>query len=93
MRAIVKETVPRLAPGCRMGVGEGREEMLLIPEGALRMIGPARMIVERCDGQRTVGVIIDELCRLFPSENRARIENEVTELLVHLHGRGAIEVG
>jgi pyrroloquinoline quinone biosynthesis protein D len=92
MNAIVKETVPRLAPGCRMGEGEGREEMLLIPEGALRMRGPVRVILERCDGQRTVGVIIDELCQLFPSESRTRIENEVTELLAHLHGRGAIEL-
>jgi pyrroloquinoline quinone biosynthesis protein D len=92
VNAIVKETVPRLAPGCRMGEGEGREEMLLVPEGALRMRGPARMIIERCDGQRAVGVIIDELCRLFPAENRARIETEVVELLVHLHGRGAIDL-
>ena len=90
MSAIVKATVPRLAPGCRMG--EGREDMLLIPEGALRMKGPARMIIERCDGQRSVGVIIDELCGLFPAENRTRIETEVVDLLAHLHGRGAIEL-
>jgi pyrroloquinoline quinone biosynthesis protein D len=92
MNAIVKETVPRLAPGCRMGAGEGREDMLLIPEGALRMRGPARMIIERCDGQRTVGVIIDELCGFFPAENRTRIETEVVELFARLHGRGAIEL-
>jgi pyrroloquinoline quinone biosynthesis protein D len=92
MNAIVKETVPRLAPGCRMGTGEGREDMLLIPEGALRMRGPARLIIERCDGQRTVGVIIDELCGFFPAENRTRIEAEVVELFGHLHGRGAIEL-
>ena len=92
MNAIVKATVPRLAPGCRMGEGEGREDMLLSPEGALRMRGPARMIIERCDGQRTVGVIIDELCGLFPAENRTRIETEVVELFARLHGRGAIEL-
>jgi hypothetical protein len=56
------------------------------------MRGPVRMILERCDGQRTVGVIINELCQLFPSENRTRLENEVTELLAHLHRRGAIEL-
>lgn len=92
MSAIVKETVPRLAPGCRMGEGEAQADMLLVPEGALRMKGPARMIIERCDGRRTVGVIIDELCGLFPAENPARIETEVVDLFTRLHGRGAIEL-
>jgi pyrroloquinoline quinone biosynthesis protein D len=84
-------TVPRLAPGCRLGAAPGQEDMLLVPEAALRMKGPARMIVERCDGRRTVGNIVDELRGLFPSEDAARIETEVIALLTRLHGRGAIE--
>lgn len=84
-------TVPRLAPGCRLGSAPGQEDMLLVPEAALRMKGPARMIVERCDGQRTVADIVDELRGLFPSEDAARIETEVVALLTRLHGRGVIQ--
>ena len=84
-------TVPRLAPGCRLGSAPGQEDMLLVPEAALRMKGPARMIIERCDGRRTVGNIVDELRGLFPSEDAARIEAEVIALLTRLHGRGAIK--
>jgi len=29
-------------------------QLVLIPEGVLRLVGPGRKIVERCDGQRTV---------------------------------------
>jgi pyrroloquinoline quinone biosynthesis protein D len=91
MNRIIIETVPRLAPGCRLGSGPGQQDMLLVPEGALRLKGPARMIVERCDGQRTVGTIIDELRRLFPSEDGAKIEADVVDLLTRLRDRGVIE--
>jgi hypothetical protein len=49
------------------------------------------MIVERCDGQRTIGTIIDELRRLFPSEDGAKIEADVVDLLTRLRDRGVIE--
>ena len=86
------DTVPRLAPGCRLSTAPGQEDMLLIPEAALRMKGPARLILERCDGTRTVGHIVEELRALFPNEDAARIEIEAIALLTRLHGRGAIEV-
>jgi pyrroloquinoline quinone biosynthesis protein D len=85
-------TVPRLAPGCRLGSAAGQEDMLLIPEAALRMKGPARLILERCDGTRSVGNIVAELCALFPNADVERIETEAIALLERLHGRGAIEV-
>src|SRR3979409_904033 len=55
MTPLDPESVPRLAPGCRLSIGADAEAMLLIPEGALRLIGPGRHIVELCDGERTMG--------------------------------------
>ena len=42
MSAIADDSVPRLARGCRVSTVEGQEDMLLVPEGALRLKGPGR---------------------------------------------------
>ncbi len=91
MKDIVIATVPRLAPGCRLGTSDAQKNVLLVPEGALRMKGPARVILELCDGQRTVGKIVEELSILFPAENAARIESDVTDILTRLRDRGVVE--
>lgn len=88
---IANETVPRLASGCRLATAPGQDHMLLIPEGALQMRGPARTIVELCDGQRNVAGIIAELQGKFAPEDAARIESEVIEFLTRLQSRGVIE--
>ena len=44
---------PRLAPGCRLGENNN-QQVLLMPERALRLNGPSLEIVQRCDGSRTV---------------------------------------
>jgi coenzyme PQQ biosynthesis protein PqqD len=84
--------IPRLAAGCRLNAAGGTEDLLLIPEGALRLKGPARAIVELCDGQRTLAEIIMELQRAYPSAQPARIETEAVALLARLRDRGVLEV-
>lgn len=64
---------------------------MLIPEGALRLQGPARRILELCDGQRTVAEIVAQLQSEFSAVDRARIADEVTIYLGQLHGRGVVE--
>ena len=91
MSPLSKDSVPRLAGGCRMSTAPGQEDMLMIPEGALRLKGPGVGILALCDGQRTVAEIIDELSRRFPSEDAARIDAEVSAFLARLSARGAIE--
>jgi coenzyme PQQ biosynthesis protein PqqD len=81
----------RLAPGCRLNAAGGGEDLLLIPEGALRLKGPARSIVELCDGERTLSDIVEELQRHYPSEHAARIETETVALLARLRDRGVLE--
>jgi pyrroloquinoline quinone biosynthesis protein D len=91
MSGLAPENVPRLAPGCRLNAAGSPEDLLLIPEGALRLKGPGRSIVELCDGQRTVREIVRELHGRFPSEDAGRIEAEVFAFLTRLRDRSVVE--
>ena len=91
MSELAQDRVLRLAPGCRLNTPGGPEDLLLIPEGALRLKGPARTIVELCDGQRALRDIVEELKRHYPSEDAARIETEAVALLARLYDRGVLE--
>jgi pyrroloquinoline quinone biosynthesis protein D len=91
MSAPAQDCVLRLAPGCRLNTAEGREDFLLIPEGALRLKGPARAIVELCDGQRAFREIVEVVKQRYPEGDPQRIETDVATLLASLHDRGVIE--
>jgi coenzyme PQQ biosynthesis protein PqqD len=86
-----QDCVLRLAPGCRLSTAEGREDLLLIPEGALRLKGAARAVVELCNGEHAFREIIEMLKQRYPSGDAKRIETEVVALLARLHDRGVIE--
>ena len=91
MNEVGQNNVLRLAPGCRLSEHGAPEDLLLIPEGALRMQGPARKIVELCDGAHAVHEIIEELQRRYGSEDAARIATETVALLTRLRERGVLE--
>jgi pyrroloquinoline quinone biosynthesis protein D len=86
------ESVPRLARGCRLSKAEGQENMLLIPEGALKLQGPSRAIVALCDGERAVSGIVADLQQRFPAEDPGRIQNEVIAFLTRLVDKRVIEL-
>jgi pyrroloquinoline quinone biosynthesis protein D len=100
MSELAPDSVLRLAPGCRLSAaGESAresatesEDLLLIPEGALRLKGPARVIVELCDGQRAMREIAEELKRRYPSADAVRIETQVAALLARLRYGGSLPV-
>jgi pyrroloquinoline quinone biosynthesis protein D len=89
---IDRNRVLRLSPGCRLGTDAG-ENILLMPESAVRLKGPSRAILELCDGTRSLTAIVEELLRLYPSADAARIEAETATLLGQLRDRGALEYG
>jgi len=91
MSGLAQDSVLRLAPGCRLSAAEGQGDLLLIPEGALRLKGPARAILDLCNGERACREVIEELKHRYPSEDAERIEAEVVALLARLHDRGVIE--
>ncbi len=78
---------PRLAPGVRLHFDKTRAAwVLLCPERIIEAEGPASEILKRCDGTRSVAVIVDELAAVF-AVDRAVIAHDVTEMLTDLAGK------
>ena len=75
---------PRLAPGVRLHFHATRDAwVLLAPERVIEMEGPANEILQRCDGNRTVEQIIDELAVVYTAD-RVEIASDVTDMLAAL---------
>ncbi len=75
---------PRLAPGVRLHFDKTRDAWVFLgPERVIEMEGPASEILRRCDGNRTVTQIVDELAALYAAE-RAEIAGDVSDMLAEL---------
>jgi coenzyme PQQ biosynthesis protein PqqD len=83
--------IPKLRRGCRLSPASAPESLLLIPEGALRLQGPGRRIIELCDGERSLGEVIRQLQSEYPSAESSQICQEVATFLRGLQEKGAIE--
>lgn len=71
---------PHFAPGCRWGM-HGEEQVVLFPEGMIRVQATGRAILELCDGQRTVTDIVNALSGQYPNSDPAKIFEDVAEFL------------
>ena len=77
-----------LKPGCRLSPAG---DVLLIPEGALRLQGPASRILQSCDGTKTVPEIVTTLLGQFPGADHVKVSEEIMSFLMKLADRGVIE--
>jgi coenzyme PQQ biosynthesis protein PqqD len=86
---------PRLAAGCRWGptMKSGSEEirMILFPEGALKLQGTGKLVLERCDGQRTFGEIIAELQKEFGKTDPEKIRADIGLFLEQLQKKRIVD--
>ena len=83
---------PRLARGVRLRADASRGGfVLLAPERVLTANAAAVEILKRCDGERTLSAIVDDLVQIFPAD-RARIAADVEALLADLAGKRMIEL-
>jgi pyrroloquinoline quinone biosynthesis protein D len=82
-------STPRIAPGCRL---HPTEEVLLVPEGTLQLSGPAREILQRLDGQRSVQAIVEELLREYPGADADEVRADVLSLLERMEERNVVRV-
>jgi pyrroloquinoline quinone biosynthesis protein D len=81
---------PRLAPGCRWG-GTEEDRVILFPEGAIKLQGTGRQVLERCDGQRTFDEIIAELQGQFGTADPAKIRDDISKFLEQLQRKRIVE--
>lgn len=81
---------PRLAAGCRWA-GEGENRMVVFPEGALRLQGTARAVLERCDGHRTFEQIVQELEVAYSASDSAKIRQDAIAFLERLQQKRLVD--
>ncbi len=81
---------PRLATGCRWG-GTEENRMILYPEGAIKLQGTGRQILERCDGQRTFGQIIEDLKKEFGTTDPEKIRADISAFLEQLQRKRIVD--
>lgn len=86
----VDSSQPRLAIGCRWG-GTEENRMVLYPEGAIKLQGTGRQILERCDGTRTFGQIIEELKKEFGTTDPDKIRADISAFLEQLQRKRIVD--
>jgi pyrroloquinoline quinone biosynthesis protein D len=87
-------SLPRLATGCRWGAeskSNSEERTVLFPEGAIRLQGTGRQVLERCDGERTFGQIIQELQAQFSDADPAKIRADISQFLEQLRHKRIVD--
>lgn len=85
---------PRLAAGCRWGAESkpgNDERMILFPEGAIKLQGTGRQVLERCDGQRTFAEIIAELQVQFADADPTKIRADINQFLEQLRHKRIVD--
>jgi coenzyme PQQ biosynthesis protein PqqD len=83
-------SVPKLAAGCRWG-GTTEAPVVLFPEGAIRVEGTGRVILELCTGQFTLAEMIQKLQEQFILAPKDKIRADVISFLEQLHGKRVID--
>jgi pyrroloquinoline quinone biosynthesis protein D len=81
---------PRLAAGCRWG-GTEDAKVILFPEGAIKLQGTGRQVLERCDGQRTFAQIIAELQAQFGDADPVKIRTDISQFLEQLRHKRIVD--
>ena len=90
MAAPADASQPRLAAGCRWG-GSEEDRVILFPEGAIKLQGTGRQVLERCDGTRTVGEIIAELQNQFGTADPEKIRADISVFLEQLQKKRIVD--
>ena len=90
MSALSDSNVPRLASGCRWG-GTEEEPVVLFPEGAIRVQGTGLLILQLCDGERSLADIVKELESQFMLAQPGKIRSDVTAFLEQLHEKRIVD--
>lgn len=84
--------VPRLPRGVRLHHDKVRGGWtILAPERVIETDPVGAEILKRCDGERTLAAIVDDLAAAFDAD-RAEIERDVRAFLADLAGKRMLEL-
>jgi len=87
---LLETSVPKFAAGCCWG-GTVEAPVVVIPEGAIRVEGTGRIILELCDGHFSLAEIVQKLEKQFMLAPRGKIRADVQTFLEQLHAKRVID--
>ena len=90
MAELTDVSVPKFATGCRWG-GTTEAPVVLFPEGAIRVEGTGRIILELCDGHLSLAEIVQKLETQFMLAPQGKIRSDVQRFLQQLHAKRIID--
>ena len=90
MAELAEASIPKLAAGCRWG-GTTDAPVVLFPEGAIRVEGTGRLILELCTGQFSLAEIVQKLEQQFMLAPQGKIRADVVSFLEQLHAKRIID--
>ena len=65
--------------------------MILFPEGAIKLQGTGRQVLECCDGTRTFGEILAELQKQFDTTAPEKIRSDISSFLEQLQRKRIVD--
>jgi coenzyme PQQ biosynthesis protein PqqD len=90
MTDLTDASIPKLAAGCRWG-GSTEAPAVLFPEGAIKVEGTGRVILELCTGQFSLAEIVQKLEQQFILAPPGKIRADVISFLEQLHNKRIID--
>lgn len=90
MAELTDTSIPKFAAGCRWG-GTTDAPVVLCPEGAIRVEGTGRIILELCTGQFTLADVIQKLQGQFMLAPKDKIRTDVISFLEKLHSKRIVD--
>ena len=86
--------MPKLAKKARLKHDRHADKLMIIyPERGLELNDAAAEIARKCDGSRSIAVIVDELVKDHDGAPRAVIEADVVAFVSMLRDKGLLELG
>lgn len=90
MADLTDASIPQLAAGCRWG-GTAEAPVVLFPEGAIKVEGTGRAILELCAGQLTLAQIVQKLEEQFILVPPGKIRGDVINFIEQLHSKRILD--
>jgi len=82
---------PKLIRNCRLTESPAQGDMLVMPEGAIRLRGTGKEIIALCDGVRTVSDIVAALRTKYSTKDPAELEKETLDFLETLKNKRVLD--
>jgi pyrroloquinoline quinone biosynthesis protein D len=91
MQSAGPKLVPKLIRNCRLSESPAQGDMLVMPEGAIRLKGTSKEIIVLCDGARSIDDIVNALRAKYSTKDPAELEKETLEFLETLKNKRVLD--